>query len=144
MAGTLATLDRELAQAAPIAVGGAALRAPAEQAAAVVQLMRGADSNFGVRWRTLSLGSSPPTAPADAAGGTPAGTAGRSVAAMFAPLPDAPQLEAARLRAEGEYRNLSGLLDMIDSLKQQGTAITELALEGEQVTMSGYVVARAR
>lgn len=155
LATTIETLDRELAQAgaaASDATPAVAPRAPAEQAAAVVQLMRAADSNFGVRWRTLSLGGGTTEITGSASGASPSGNVGGAgssghnlaVSAMFTPLPEVPQLQAARLRAEGEYRNLAGLLDMIDSLKRQGTAITELALEGEQVTMSGYVVAGIR
>ncbi|HUN92312.1 MAG TPA: hypothetical protein VMU33_09665 [Burkholderiaceae bacterium] len=143
LARTVEALEREMAgvRVAPArgADAGRGDRGPAAQAAEIVQMMRSADTQFGVRWRTLSLGAGP----AELAGaGAPGG--GRDVAAMFAPLADAPQMQAARLRAEGEYHNLGGLLDMIDALKKNGAAITEIALEGEQVTMSGYVVARVR
>ena len=146
LAQTIGGLDRELARAAapaPVSSASERVRAPAEQAAAVVQLMRSADSNFGVRWRTLSLGGGANEL-AGVQPNNPRADRGIPVAAMFSPLPEVPQLQAARLRAEGDYRSLAGLLDMIDSLKRQGAAVTELALEGEQVTLSGYVVAGIR
>lgn len=102
--------------------------------------MRASDAEFGVRWRTLSLGGQGGSDPS-LAGSAPG--AGRNVEALFAPLADAPGVRVARLHAEGDYRNLTGLLDMIDAVQQRGTAITELVLDGEQVTMSGFVVARS-
>jgi hypothetical protein len=155
LAQRVAALETELTgrapgNAAPRAADAAvapATLAPPEQAAAILLLLRASDARFGVRWRTLSLGgqlgSGATGAEPGLAGLGLAAGAGRNVEALFAPLADAPGVRVARLHAEGDYRNLTGLLDMIDAVQQRGTAITELVLDGEQVTMSGFVVARA-
>ena len=146
-AGLQARLQRELddaervrasrADAAPAAAGS---RKPAAQAAAALEVLRSADTVYGVRWRSLALGGQ--GVDAAAASSSVTGPAAMDIDRAFAAAAQDPKLRVAGFRAEGEYRSLTRLMELIDALQARGVAITGMRLEDETVQLSGQVIAR--
>ena len=97
----------------------------------------------GLAWRSFRLRRQLAPDSRGCRSGTAVAGSGRAVDSLSVPLRKGSPIQVARIQAQGEYRNLEGLVDLLDRMPGHGVAITELELEQHRVILGARVLGRA-